>query len=88
MQEMYVYKHKKKKKKKPIYIRYENLKHIVLYELLSQHDHAELDAKLNEAARWSTLSGRRANICLRQNQIYCAYKQPLICAMKLTSSMR
>lgn len=66
--------------KKTIYIRYENLKDIVLYELLSQHDHAELDAKLNEAARWRTLSGKRANIYLRQNQIYCTYlyKQPLI----------
>lgn len=76
--------------KTPIYVRYENLKHIVLNELLSQHDHAELDAKLNEAAWWSTLSGKRANIGLRQNQIYCTYlcKQPLIRAMKRTSSMR
>lgn len=47
---------------KPIYIRYENLKHVVLYELLSQHDHAELDAKLNEAAWWSTLSGKKEQI--------------------------
>lgn len=38
-----------------IYIRYENLKHIVLNELLSEHDHAELDAQLDEAAWWSTL---------------------------------
>lgn len=38
-----------------LYIRYENFKHIVLNELLSKHDHAELDAKLNEAAWRSTL---------------------------------
>lgn len=51
--------------KKPIYIRYENLKHIVLYELLSQHDHAELDAKLNEAAWWSTLLGKKSKYLLK-----------------------
>lgn len=41
------------------YIRNEDLKNIVLNELLPKHDHAELDTKLNEAAWWSTLSEKR-----------------------------
>lgn len=49
-----------------IYIRYENLKHIVLNELLSEHDHAELDAQLDEAAWWSTLLEKKPHI-------YCTY---------------
>lgn len=41
-----------------LYIRYENLKHVVLDELLSKHDHAELDAQLDEAAWRSALQGK------------------------------
>lgn len=45
-----------------MYIRYENLKHIVLNELLAEHDHAELDAQLDEAAWWSTLRRKHTHL--------------------------
>lgn len=51
--------------KKYIYIRYENLKHIVLDELLSKHDHAELNAQLDEAAWWSALWRKKTHIYSR-----------------------
>lgn len=38
-----------------LHVRYENLKHVVLNELLAEHDHAELDAQLDEAAWRSAL---------------------------------
>lgn len=38
-----------------MHVRYENLKHVVLNELLAEHDHAELDAQLDEAAWRSAL---------------------------------
>lgn len=46
-----------------LYVRYENLKHVVLDELLSEHDHAELDAQLDEAAWWSALWGNKRQRC-------------------------
>lgn len=33
-----------------MHVRYENLKDVVLNELLAEHDHAELDAQLDEAS--------------------------------------
>lgn len=39
------------------YIRDSDLEDVVLDQLLSQHDDAELNAELHEAAPWSTLQG-------------------------------
>lgn len=73
-----------------LYVRYENLKHVVLDELLSEHDHAELDAQLDEAAWWSTLWGNK-----RQRSTFTVHlhthtqeHQPAICVTGPTSSMR
>lgn len=52
-----------------LYLRYENLKHVVLDELLSEHDHAELDAQLDQAAWWSALRGKQKT----QMHIFCTY---------------
>lgn len=69
------------------YVRNEDLKHIVLNELLPKHDHAELDTKLNETAWWSTLSGERSKYLLKAEP-NLLYKLPIIQAIKPTSSMR
>lgn len=39
-----------------VYLRDANLKDVVLDQLFPQHDDAELNAQLNEAASWCTLS--------------------------------
>lgn len=57
-----------------VYIRDEDLKHIVLDELLSEHDHAELDAQLNEAAWWSTLWEENTHIYSRHT-----HSHPYLC---------
>lgn len=68
-----------------MYIRYENLKHIVLNELLAKHDHAELDAQLDEAAWWSTL-------CEKRTHLFSIHRHKLIkntvTNKLITSSMR
>lgn len=59
-----------------MYVRYENLKHVVLNELLSQHDHADLDAQLDEAAWRGTLSGKKSKYLLKAgpNLLYILVK--------------
>lgn len=48
------------KRKKVIFLRDSDFKDVVLDQLLPQHDDAELDAQLDEAASWRTLRETRA----------------------------
>lgn len=43
-----------------------DLKDVVLDQLFAQHDDAELDAELDEAASWCTLG--QTHTCVRQQQ--------------------
>lgn len=45
----------KNKKRSAVYLRDADLKDVVLDQLLAQHDNAELNAQLDEAASWRTL---------------------------------
>lgn len=51
-----------------VHVRYENLKDVVLNELLAEHDHAELDAQLDEAAWRGALCKRDKHSLSRQRR--------------------